>query len=184
MIPLGILAVAGAANGGGAAYELISTTLVSSEVSTVSMSSIPSTYKHLEIRIAMLAGANGGGLAMQFNGDTASNYAKHGLLAYNSSALSVNAYNRSSVNVSSYNVGANTIYPSGVVMSILDYASTTKFKTTRSAWGIAGNSGTSGENGVWSGLWRSTSAITSFTILSGGGNFASGSRISLYGIRG
>jgi hypothetical protein len=69
-------------------------------------------------------------------------------------------------------------------VDLLDAYSTTKNKTTRS---LSGGIVQSSESGVAlsSGLWRSTSAITSATLLSGtGSNLSIGSRFSIYGIKG
>jgi hypothetical protein len=73
--------------------------------------------------------------------------------------------------------------PAVAVIDILDYANTSKYKTTRT---LAGNDQNgAGLVGLYSGLYMSTSAISSieFTI-NGSGNFATGSNFALYGIKG
>lgn len=164
---------------------IIQEQLISSTVSSVTFSSIPSTYKHLEIRIALLAGTSGGTLNLTFNGDSGANYSNHGVIGYNGSVSSFGgAPGRGNILLTGLNVGANTTYPTGAIISIADYASTSKNKTLRSLWGMAGTSATTGEAGLYSGAWFSTSAVSSFTITTGGGNFASGSRVTLYGSNG
>ena len=67
---------------------------------------------------------------------------------------------------------------SASVTDFLDSYSTTKNKTIRTFGGY------SGELSLNSGLWQSTSSITSITIRTTTDNFAIGSRFSLYGIKG
>ena len=73
------------------AYELISTTILSTTATSVTFSSIPSTYKHLQIRY--IARATTGGVAnftMTFNG-TSSGYSYHGLYGDGASAAALGA---------------------------------------------------------------------------------------------
>jgi hypothetical protein len=67
------------------------------------------------------------------------------------------------------------------VIDILDYSSTTKNKTVRAIYGVS--DATPGVN-LTSGLYAQTTAISSLTVTTATGNFAVGSRASLYGIRG
>jgi hypothetical protein len=69
------------------------------------------------------------------------------------------------------------------VIDFLDYAVTSKNKTTRALTGLYENSFQRIE--LKSGLWISTAAITSMTLAESTTlGFVSGSRFSLYGIRG
>ena len=68
------------------------------------------------------------------------------------------------------------------IIDILDYASTSKFKTTRVLDGYDANG--SGEVIIGSGNWRSTSAITSITLGPSSGNMKLYSSFALYGIKG
>jgi hypothetical protein len=183
-IPLGIFAVAGASAGALPAYEQIATQILSSNTASVTFSSIPSTYKHLEVRLTHRepSGNNNCDALIRLNGDTASNYSAHRLRteggSVNSDSL-LDTYIR-------YRVpGTNlTGVWEGGILSILDYAQTTKNKTTRMLSGYVGGNGHS-EVGLYSGSWRNTAAITSITFSSVNGNgIVSGSRFSLYGIKG
>jgi hypothetical protein len=69
------------------------------------------------------------------------------------------------------------------IIDIHDYASTTRNKTVRSFEG-SDNNGT-GDVTLVSGLWLNTAAVTSATVsVLGGINYAAGTTISLYGIKG
>jgi hypothetical protein len=171
-------------------YQSIATTTVGSGgQTTISFTSIPSTYKHLQRRgIGRDAYTGGTGLASlywKFNSDSGSNYASHRLAGNGSTAYSGSEANatKGDSNMTIFPVAANGGTDYGVfIMDILDYADTNKYKTIRL---LAGNDSNSSYNnvGLISGLWRSTSAITQidFTTLI---NFVQYSQIALYGIKG
>ena len=188
-IPLGILAVAGAgAAGGASAFDLLETTLISTNTSSVTFSNLNnySDYKHLQIRATGRTNRSANYvdiIKVQLNADTGSNYSEHGL-GGNGSA------------VSSYGLASQTGMPAGrftaalvaasvfgsFVTEILDFSNSSKNTTIRGLTGF----NDSGDNQVYlhSGAWLNTNAVTSITLLSNSGNsFVSGSRFSLYGIK-
>jgi hypothetical protein len=78
--------------------------------------------------------------------------------------------------------GSTSVY-SAVVMDLLDYASTSKYKTGRCLYGYDMNG--SGFVTLQSMVWLNTTAINSLTFTSAiGGNFQQYSKASLYGIKG
>lgn len=166
----------------GAYFPLQVVTVGSAGASSITFSNIPSTYTHLQIRFTSKAGATYGDIQAQFNGDTASNYNSHYLYGTGSSAGSGSS---GSTDRAPFGYGADTsgTYPVASVVDILDYANTNKYKTIRILTGQDTNGG--GNIYFFSGLWRSTSAITSFTLLNGGSNnFQQYSSFALYGIKG
>jgi hypothetical protein len=164
-------------------YESIAT-VVSPGATSVTFSSIPSTYKHLQIRGIANNGESSGynNQAIRFNGDTSTNYSVH-YLAGTGSAAAVGAQtNNSQINDAFRIPPAGSIF-GAFVIDILDYTSTTKNKTMRSLNG--GDSNGSGWIGLHSGLWFKTpEAITSITLISSVGNFGTNSSFALYGIKG
>jgi len=186
LIPFGVFSAAGA--GGGAAagsYELISTTILGSSTSSVTFSSVPTTYKHLQLRIhARSAAASDNNIFIQFNADTAANYRTHHLYGNGAAVESFDNGAGSAIYVWSFADSTDTagIF-SPFIVDILDSSSSAKFKTTR---GLFGTLGASKQVGLSSGLWRNTAAITQVKINHGTmtQSFAAGSRFSLYGIVG
>jgi hypothetical protein len=81
----------------------------------------------------------------------------------------------------SYSSLLSNVYGTSVT-SILDYADTNKFKTVRSLGGFEDNS--SGLVLFCSGNWRSTSAVTSISLITGSGSWTTDTRFALYGIKG
>ena len=163
-------------------YDSIATVTIGSAQSTISFSSIPSTYKHLQVRFASI-NASSQSIIMQLNSDTASNYAKHALIGTGASANAYGFATQSYINIQGYAAAGATPNPVVGVVDILDYGNTNKYKTARAIAGFDANG--SGEIGLMSGLWQSTSAVSTITFkLESGGNFNQYSSFALYGIKG
>jgi hypothetical protein len=163
-------------------YESISTVTVGSGgQSTITFSSIPSTYKHLQIRaIAKSAGAFTQG-RVKVNSDTSSVYTLHQITG-NGSTVTSNGYANEAGPVTIPIRMPDTASIFGViVMDILDYQNTNKFKTIRTLGGADLNG--SGSMILSSNLFRSTSAISQLDFDGNGENFAQYSQFALYGIK-
>jgi hypothetical protein len=181
LIPLGILSSAGGVAFG--TYELIESQILGSAAASVTFSGLAtyaSTYKHLQVRMATRTDGSIFEGYVRLNGDTGSNYAYHQLVGTGSSVVSGAA-----TSITGFSMFANAVSTSpansfGIsVFDLLDAYSTTKNTTGRALLGI-------GAEFVYlrSGLWLNTAAITSIQFLiNGSGNFVTGSRFSLYGIR-
>lgn len=166
------------AYGGPASFESIAT-ITPSGVSTITFSSIPATYKSLQIRISALS--NGGSLLVRANGDTGSNYDRHAL--YAQPPLAVSTYSAANTNLIYVQPnGGGITTPDVAVVDVIDYASTSKYKTFRMIAGTDANASYDGSIWLLSGLWRSTSAITSLTFESSSNPFLTGSTFALYGV--
>ena len=186
-IPLGILA----SSGGGAAgsYELISTTILSSSQATVTLGSIPQTYKHLQIRIEGGSGGMNGYpdyWRMYVNGSqSGGNYASHYLRGNGSSVVS----GATSGQASMLTLLAMGDHPDAnrrgaAIIDLLDYTSTVKTKTVRALSGTPVQ-GTGPAVHFASGFANEYGAITSVSFVAAGGpSIWTGSRFSLYGIKG
>ena len=168
-------------------YESISTQLLASDASTVTFSSIPSTYKHLQVRI--FAQTNRGAVSydnayLRFNSDTATNYSDHALYGNGASASAQAGSTRDNLRLGNGFLGTTTGGSFGInIIDILEYANTNIYKTVRVLGGEDANG--SGQVGLGSGNWRSTSAINTILFGPDGSTvFKAGSRFSLYGIKG
>jgi hypothetical protein len=76
------------------------------------------------------------------------------------------------------------VFSSGI-LDVIDYASTTKYKTARLFSGADLNSTSVGNIGLGSGLWQSTSAVNSITVtMVQGTAINAGSTFALYGMVG
>ena len=183
----GLLA-GGAAAGGGTSYESIATVTVGSGgSSSISFSSIPSTYKHLQLRGITRDGSAYNditSLKLTFNSDTSSTYIRHYLLGDGNSAAAGSDQTTGFMYLGALvqnNTTANVF--GGAVVDILDYQNANKYKTVRNLSGADLNG--SGKVMFTSGLWQSTSAITSISLSSPFPvNLNQYSQFALYGIKG
>jgi hypothetical protein len=167
-------------------FQSIATTTVGAGGSSaVTFSSIPSTYKHLQIRASVLI-TNAANIKMQVNGDTASNYSSHSLTGGGTSGSTVSAGSILSVFMYTGFWAGVSNYPQSEIIDILDYTDTNKYKTIRVLEGNStNNNGSYGDFvGLWSGNWRSTSAVNSVTLYPTSGLFDINTKIALYGIKG
>jgi len=191
--PLGIYGFAPTAAAGD--FESIATVTVGSGgSSSVEFTSIAADWTHLQVRfIARANRATYGADAVKFtfNSDTGSNYAFHCLKGDGSTAAAESGTSETSSRIKDC-VGTNNGPGAGnvgvSVLDILDYKNTNKYKTTRALAGVDINGTVAGFGGVVSlnsGLWMSTSAITSikFEVYTGI-NFEQYSHFALYGIKG
>jgi hypothetical protein len=191
-IPLGVLAVAGAgAAGGGNSFDLLETTLISTNTDSVTFSNLGnySAYKHLQIRMTLRNAALGepGSLLIRFNGDSGSNYARHILFGNGTTVTSSASSSASSISTN-YMVPSND-FPANVfgsyIIDILDFSNSSKNTTIRALWGFTATSASYDEDhriALQSGLWNNTAAVTSI-LIDPFSDIAAGSRLSLYGIK-
>jgi hypothetical protein len=167
-------------------YESIaSTTVGAGGSSSVTFSGIPSTYTHLQIRFiarSTFASGNIDIVGMQLNSDAANNYAWHWLFGDGSSPGAGSATTTSNItfrDINNANTTANTF--GAFVIDILDYANTSKYKTTRALGGYDANG--NGKINSDSGLWMNTNAVSNIALYAGNANFAQYSSFALYGIK-
>lgn len=159
-------------------FESIATATPTSG-SSITFSSIPSTYKHLQIRAYVKA--NSGSFRIRLNGSSStSDYAAHVLRGDGASVIASGNGTGTYDGVPYYGY-YSTDTGAAFIADIHDYASTTKYKTVRHTNGIDINGG--GYMALWSGLYLSTSAVDSITVTASAG-FTTGTSIALYGIKG
>jgi len=165
-------------------YESIATVDVGAGgVASITFSSIPATYTHLQIRGIARATTSGSSFVnctISYNSDTGANYAGHDLYGDGSSAVAGGGGSRvpSNIGVVTFpdaSIAAN-IFGTGII-DILDYANTSKYKTIRVLTGADANG--SGYILLRSELWQNTSAISTITLTAA---FAQYSQFALYGI--
>lgn len=170
-----------------AAYESIATVTVGSGGSgSISFSSIPTKFKHLQLRcLARTTAAVDNDVAiLTFNSDTGANYSAHDLRG-NGGVIAAGGYSgQNSVYLQRFAGGNQAASMFGVVVAdIFDYGNTSKYKTMRDIGGYDFNG--TGNIYLASGMWQSTSAISSMTMTPAqGGVWAQYSQFALYGIKG
>ncbi len=178
-------------------YDSIATVTVGSGgASSVSFSSIPQEYTHLQVRALGRTDRptyNVGSFSLRINGDTGNTYSRHYLRQTPASpTTAVDAGGAGSVSFIDLGQFAGSTASSGIfgvgITDILDYRNTNKNKTIRHVGGVDTNGAASGVAGfvqVSSGAWHNTNAVTSLTLtpIEGASNFAEYTSFALYGIK-
>lgn len=168
-------------------FEHIETqTVGAGGAANITFSSIPQTYKHLQIRGLVQAtfGSNTmDTFYVRLNSDTGSNYSQHGLYGNGTSAGSFGNASQTYgaagyVRLTSV---ADSIFGANVI-DILDYASTSKNKTVRGLGGVDANG--SGAIILTSSVWlNSSTAVNAITLVYPAQTLRQYSTFSLYGVK-
>jgi hypothetical protein len=156
---------------------LISTTSLSG--ATVTLSSIPSTYKNLQLVIRNFKPASdGNSLYLRLNGDTATRYVTFG---WNVTSGDETTFNAGDIGPALNNVD-NSSAPNLMLCNIWDYTNTVTWKMG-SLQGVNESGGNPGQvvRNTLNFYYNQTAAISSITILPGTGNITSGTAL-LYGV--
>jgi len=170
-------------------YTLIaSSTVGSTAVSSIDFTSIPNTYKDLKVVYSLRTNLSGGpyyfdDLGVRLNGDTGTNYSRISLRAREGSVASNKTTTTSFLDIYSGNAGnATTSAFANGDFYIPSYTS-----SSAKSFGSDGVSETNSTNdvqsGFASGIWNSSSAVTSIKIFSQNAtSFVQYSTAYLYGI--
>lgn len=169
-------------------YEPIATTtLANSTTNTLTFSSIPATYTDLVFTVTGCLTLSDNVAGFRVNGDTGTNYSQTGLRGAGAAGTSFRETSQSQLYLGWYpyprSNAQGSVETGNMTVHFMNYCNTTTYKgmLVSSSTGY-GNSGTT----VNSALWRSTSAITSITVLlttTGTPYFTSGTTFTLYGIK-
>jgi hypothetical protein len=180
-------------------YESIATITAAGGESTLSFTSIPSTYKHLQVRgIHRVSGSfYTGDVFMRVGAgsiDSGNNYSNHIIVGDGTSAAAAGGGSRSSVMGFDYYNSVGNLATTGMfaacVIDLLYYENTNKYKTMKFLEGREINRNDTDSRVYFeSGLWQSFSAISNvqFACLNGAGSagtFIAGTTFALYGIKG
>ena len=186
----GILASSG--SGLGSAYDLIQNISLANPVQTVTFTGIDSLtgYKHLQLRISARAttpAALAANLRMRFNYDitATSNDGNFFNLGAATSQTTANTAQNIMLIPNGLPAATSTSNLWGTfVIEILDFSSTAK----RKSWKAIANAGydstlPDGRMAIGSGLWSSTTAISTIELSTPTNEFVASSRFGLYGVK-
>jgi len=167
------------------AFESIASATGTGASGTITFSSIPATYVALQIRGIVRcdsAFVAQGKIQITANGDSSALYAWHAL----EKTVTTNGINQTYIQAAESGfpfAGHQTDYFGSIILDINNYASTTQNKTFRMFNGFVIPSDAAYVS-ISSGLYRSTSALTSITLTSSSGNWTNKTQFALYGIKG
>jgi hypothetical protein len=170
-------------------YASIATSTITGSPTQIIFTNIPQHYKHLQIRGRSRGAASTADavLGYQLNVDSSGSYGFgwHVLAGNGSSAFAGNGGGSGyPTTYSTYTPGTSVTanYWGVSVADILDYSSTSKFKTIKAIGGFDANG--SGNVGIGSGLWMKFEPVASVTVILANDPYtvAVGSTFALYGI--
>lgn len=158
-------------------YTQIATyTVTGSAVADYTFTSIPGSYTDLIFVTNIKGSAASAYMNSRINGDTAANYSQRTLYA-SGSASGTSGNSGQTIGYLAQNGNINSTDFSTYIFSYNDYSNATTYKT----WlGFCGSASLEVE--ATTGVWRSTSAITSIRYYLNTGNIAVGTTMTLYGI--
>jgi hypothetical protein len=162
----------------GGGLTLIATTSMSG--SSVTVSSIPSTYKHLMVVFQKVwYNSNDYPMQFRFNSDTSSNYYWRGLRAYNGAVDALGSQGTLfEPNIKTRNAADNNLN-AFATFNLYNYTTTTgKGYDFNAFWADSG--GTAGYSTFY-GNYYNTSAISSITVIAAGQSFSGGTMYT-YGV--
>jgi len=173
-------------------FESIATYTAATAQSSIIFSSIPTNYRHLQIRAitrASVAGISALGYAIVNDNTTTGDYFFYHLLTGDQGTVVnqyVDANSQAGLGFIFHTIGntgtANYFSPS--VIDFIDSNHTNKFKNMKNVVGFVGGSGQENQVRIVNSTFKSTSAITKLEFIIAGSNFMAGSQIALYGIKG
>ena len=174
----------------GSFVSIATVTVGSGGAANIELTSIPSTFTHLQLRCYLQADRATYGMGefeMTVNGAGGTNYSRHGIVGYGSTNNGYWGNANAAYIYADRGLGTNTggTY-AGLIIDILDYKNTNKYKTIKGIQGVDFNGSVGGYTGavnLFSGAYKSTDAITSIKFVSVYGNFTQYSQVALYGIK-
>jgi hypothetical protein len=159
-------------------YIPIATVKTTAEVATITMSNIPQTYTDLILVATCGNPSSAVNYNLQFNGDSGSNYSTTYMV---SSGGTLSGGSTAAVQDKVYltQTGANLVGKWGSQINhIMNYSSTNTFKT------VLSRMSSDIEVALNTSIYKTTTAITSVTILSNGVQiYTTGSYFTLYGLK-
>lgn len=176
-------------NGQFGAYYSIATVNGTGASSTITFSSIPTDFKHLEIRAVGKgtgAATDSSDVKVRFNGDaTSGNYSWKRAQAYSLNNLTENGnLSDTGMNLAIVLDGSamSSAAHAPMYIKVHDYLNTSKRKTAFSLSMSIKNSATV-YGSIAGGTWSSTAAVTSISIVNLSYNWSSASKFELYGVK-
>ena len=155
-------------------YDAIASYTFGSAASSYTFSSLPASWTDLILVVTGTTTSGANNCRYYFNGDNTSGlYSRTSLYGTGSAAGS----SRGTSSNYAYAADATTTQSPNIIQ-IMNYANSNVYKTSLVRGGAADNIVITRVN-----LWRNTNAITSITVDTDGSTWASGTTMTLYGIK-
>ena len=165
-----------------AVIEAIQTVYLEADTASVTMSSIPATYQHLQLRITFrgIYQSTGFGQYIIFNADTGSNYNVNVIYAGDSTASGWRTANASNLELTTGGISMPSAQYPSTVLDIYDYANTNK--NTSFDWETNKVPKSSRYQLCGGGFWDDTAALHTINWTTYSTDIGRGTSITLYGL--
>ena len=162
-------------------YTPIATYTVPSNTTSYTFTSIPGTYTDLVVSMSVVS-SSANTLFIRFNNDASALYSASRLSGSGSSGVTDRDSGATYGVLTNYAAPPSTLGNHNTILNVMNYSSTTTFKT----WSSRSNLASAGVDAVI-GLYRSTSAVTSIGFSTNGfggtSTLLAGSIFTIYGIK-
>jgi len=161
--------------------------LLAADAANIDFQNIPQTYAHLLLAGAVrtTAAVLLDSLFMRINGDAGASYHTHGVLGSNNTVSAFSLVAGQSLSIAGM-PGASA--PAGIqgkfMLWMPGYTRANGAGWVSVAWALTGGTAAGFNNMLRGGHWAGSTAVNRLTVLSTAGQLASGSRVTLYGLRG
>ena len=170
-----------------AVIEAIATQYLEADAASVTFSSIPSSYEHLQVHGSHRATGWSGGQAfyIEFNGVSSNTYASHTMVAANSTALGQRLDSQPYIKIYDGIHGslADMTEYATILLDVHDYRDTNKNTTVQFQMFDAITHSNDVRATFGTGFWESTAAITQIKFTPSNGSLLRGSEYTLYGLK-
>ena len=165
---------------GSGSMALIGEAVAGTSVASLTVGSIPGTYRHLKGYLVAQGNTTLGESRLTFNGDTGANYNQQNVQAFNGSVTQNNILNATSIDAGELPLASSSIGPQSLDFDIPYYSNTSFWKGCYIK-SIGMNISTLVALQIYGALWQNTAAITSVTFTAPV-SYVAGSKLSVYGI--
>ncbi len=170
-----------------AVMEAIATQYLEADTASVTFSSIPSTYEHLQVRGSHRSTGSSGGQAfyIEFNGVSSNTYASHTMVAANSNAMGQRLDSQPYIKIYDGIHGSLALSAeyATILLDVHDYRDTNKNTTVQLQMFDAITYSNDVRATFGTGMWNSTAAVTQIKFTPSNGNLTRGSEYTLYGLK-
>lgn len=164
-------------------YESIATaTVTAAGTTSVTFTSIPQTYTHLEVRATTVNASNFYTIKLRFNGDSGANYQASQLFSYNTASYGGDGPTADTGAMIGIGAKNSASYAAAMVAKIYEYKATNLYKRWLAQGGVDGNG--TGQTKLTYGYWSNQNAITSIECYADGSTMNQYTQFALYGIKG
>ena len=164
--------------------QLLGSVILSLSAASITIT-IPAGFNHLQCAYTAredAAGSGGDWVLARFNGDSGSNYTWQTAFGNQTTASAANAAGAvSSIRVGAIPKAGDTATYVGAGSFVVGNCSSTAVFKALAATFQGSVSSTNAFAGTGGGVWLSTAAVTSLTLLPANGNLVAGSSLSVYG---